>query len=422
MKPFLLAFILCIIAPVFSQTLVPYHKKNGKFIYVDSATMNPLSGKEWEYATFFDKGSDLAAVKSNKKWAVINRQENFIIQPDWGFIMVTDGIIYMQKDNTFSIKNFQLRELIPAGQKIDGFFFNTEPGSLIALYMVKDNQFVFGFMDKEGKIRIPFEYSDYKSYPPKPYFAVKKNEKWGFIDTSNSLIVPCEYENVEPPLEDNIITAQKNGKWGYIDSSNKLIIPFMYTDALPFRSGLSRVNLNGKWGYVNKSNDVIIDFQFEGAGPFIAGLAYVKLGGKYGLIDTTGKYIVPASYEFVSDVREGRVLFKQDKKYGFFNKTGNVVIPAQFDAISRFNEGLCFARRNNETGYIDSNGVFVILPDNYKKISMKDLMNSSNFRIVFNDFYNGFAAIEKHYYAGNKMVKNELVFYIDKTGRAFIEK
>jgi WG containing repeat len=423
MKLFSFLFGLVLFFPVFAQNLVPYAKKNGKFIYVDSASMTPISGKEWEQAHFFDEESNLAAVKGNKKWGFINRLESFIISPEWGYCYAMNGILFMQGNDTSSIKNSQLQELLPLGLRIDGFHMSSEAGSMISIYTMRDKEMQVAFLNQQGNLKIPFGYSAFKGSPNDGIFAVMKNNKWGLLDSGNNLIVPCLYENIESVKGADLFPVMQQSKWGFIDAQNNLVIPFNYPEAFPFSEGLSRVNLNGKWGYINKNNHVLIPFRFDAAAQFEKGLALVKEGDKYGMIDSSGKTIIPFTYTFLSGFYEDRAIFKEGNNYGFIDRNGRVVIPAQYEYVSRFSEGLCLVRNNSGVGFIDKNGNMVIPFRNYNNLSMKEIFKapSSDWSIIISDFSHGFSSVTKNYYSGKQLIQSDLLFYMDRTGREYHE-
>lgn len=423
MKLITLLFSLTIFSSAYTQNLVPFAKKNDKFIYVDSASMTPVSGKEWDLATFFDTASNLAAVRVNKKWGFINRLESFIISPEWGYCYAMNGILFMRRDGASSIKNSQLQELLPMGLKFDGFQVSSEAGSMISIYVMQGKELQVAFLNQQGMLKIPFEYADFKGSPNDGIFAVKKNNKWGLLDSGNNLMVPCMYEDIESAKGADLFPVMQQSAWGFIDVQNKTIIPFIYKEAYPFSEGLSRVSLNGKWGYINKNNQVVIPFRYDAAAQFEQGLALVKEGDKYGMIDSAGKTIIPFTYAFLSVFYEDRAIFKEGKNYGFIDRSGRVVIPAQYEYVSRFSEGLCLVRNNSGVGFIDPDGNVVIPFRNYNDLKLKGIFKATSpeSSIIISDFSHGFSSAKKNYYSGKQMIQSDLLFYMDRAGREYKE-
>ena len=83
-------------------------------------------------------------------------------------------------------------------------------------YAVKESNEKFGFIDKRGKIQIPFEYADVKTYK-KGHCVVKLRDKqsWGLINKFNAKVVPCFFKTVN--MNDDRIEM-------FDDKQNKYVI------------------------------------------------------------------------------------------------------------------------------------------------------------------------------------------------------
>ncbi len=63
-------------------------------------------------------------------------------------------------------------------------------------YAVKNEKELFGFIDKKGKIMIPFEYDDVKIFKKGHCVVTKGREKWGLINKFNAKIIPLYFKTV----------------------------------------------------------------------------------------------------------------------------------------------------------------------------------------------------------------------------------
>ena len=92
--------------------------------------------------------------------------------------------------------------------------------------------------------------------------------KFGYIDKTGKVVIPFKYDYF----------GEENYKSGYY-----------------FSEGLSAVKLNSKWGFIDKTGKEVIPPKYDLAGDFSEGLAAVGLIGedgykfKFGYIDKTGK-------------------------------------------------------------------------------------------------------------------------------------
>lgn len=121
-----------------------------------------------------------------------------------------------------------------------------------------------GFLDKQGKVAIPFLYERAKDFA-EGFAAVKKAGKWGFINKEGKNVIPCQYDKVAS-FREGLVAVVKNGKSGYINTKGKEIVPFIYDkpeDWEPlhdFHEGLAVVRKNGACGYVDKKGKSTFDF------------------------------------------------------------------------------------------------------------------------------------------------------------------
>lgn len=120
-----------------------------------------------------------------------------------------------------------------------------------------------GFLDKQGKVAIPFLYERAKDFS-EGFAAVKKAGKWGFINKEGKNVIPCQYDKVAS-FREGLVAVVKNGKSGYINTKGKEIVPFIYDkpeDWEPlhdFHEGLAVVKKNGVYGYVDKEGKSTFD-------------------------------------------------------------------------------------------------------------------------------------------------------------------
>lgn len=186
----------------------------------------------------------------------------------------------------------------------------------------------WGFIDKEGKTIIPFEYDD-ADYFFEGLARVKKNGKYGFIDKQGKIIIPFEYDDVGSFFK-GLANVKKNGKWGYIDKQDKTIIPFEYDEVRPFHQKIVSVKKNEKWGFIDVEGNTIVPFEFEEAKGFHCDRARLKKNEKWGFIDIEGNIVVPFEFEEANDFSYDRARLKKNGNWGFIDVDGNIVVPFKY--------------------------------------------------------------------------------------------
>nr|WP_314602837.1 WG repeat-containing protein [uncultured Capnocytophaga sp.] len=104
------------------------------------------------------------------------------------------------------------------------------------------------------------------------------------------------------------------------------------------------------------------NLKYGDQGNFREGFAWVRTAKRhngyylYGFIDEKGKEITPLKYEWVSPFRNGMAKVYQDHKYGFIDTTGKEVIPLKYDAIGEFLNGVTIVQIGGKQAFINKFG------------------------------------------------------------------
>lgn len=412
---------------------VPYRLKNDNYIFVDSATMKPISGKQWDDLNWFDKQTGFAPVMRKGKWGVVNRKEEFVMQPEWESAEIFDEMIWLKDDKKISVRNRQLQEILPRDLEIDnGEYYH---GVIAVFKNTKGNYKMTALLNKQGRILIPYDqYDSFAGFLAKGFIGVKKNGKWGISDAGGKLLTPCIYDSMYLNENDNWILVAKDGKYGIIDSVNNVKVPFEYEDGFNFVNGFARMKKDGKWGFINRNNAVKIPFKYHDESDFYSGLATVKINReKYGIIDTLDHWVIPPEYDYLSIIQDNRIIYKEkvfkDRyAYGYLDGSGRKVIPAEYYKLQDFSEGLGLISKFSKWGYeewgfIDTSGTIVIPLYRYAKLDFKDKFTNRiggvPIETYLSSFKFGFSSCWRYYYHNGHVKRKKVLFYIDRAGRHY---
>lgn len=242
----------------------------------------------------------------------------------------------------------------------------------------------YGFVDKEGSLRIPARYSDVHQF----FYgrvAAKEGKHWGYLNQQGKWIVSPRYTSAWDFGADGTATA------------------LIHTDAVKLGSGflaMTLVHQHYHYEKIDRSGKVLQTFDTDNgpAGipdkpvalpdPVIAALDgnNYLFAGKYGdlyamatkdcrtgdkpcnvyLYDAAGKRVSPQAYRYLSRLgyQEGFLSVQcagDGYKHGYVNRQGRQVIGCLYGATFPFNNGLAIvATRGKGYGVIDRNGRIVI--------------------------------------------------------------
>ena len=236
------------------EKYIPYLKKNGKYIYVNSENLNPV-GAGKEYDNMFLISEVLASINLKGKWGLIDkygkevvpiRFEEIIPQGEliWG--RKKTGMLPMGLINRIGFNHFTetaAKQILSycAGPLVEGF---------VKVHSKKDK---WGFIDKTGNLAIPIKWDQIGDFS-EGLARVKLNFNWGYINRSGEIVIPLKYEEVRS-FKGNYASIKMDGKWGCINRTGRQVVPPIYDYFGGFDEGLFQVELNGKWGYINQTGN-----------------------------------------------------------------------------------------------------------------------------------------------------------------------
>ena len=121
---------------------------------------------------------------------------------------------------------------------------------------VRNDNFLWGYIDKTGEVVIPYTWSDAYCFSEglAPVKGVK-SKKYGFIDKTGKLVIPhkwefLEFHNFHEGMAAVTFWCWFSKRWGFIDKSGKEVIPCKWKEARDFSNGIAEVmDENGQWHY-----------------------------------------------------------------------------------------------------------------------------------------------------------------------------
>ena len=177
----------------------------------------------------------------------------------------------------------------------------------------------------------------------------------GIVDESGKVVIPFEYWDIRSFSEG--LAAVQRRKWGFIDKTGKVVIPFEYWEVKSFSEGLAAVN-RGSWGFIDKTGKEVIPFEYWAVGDFSEGYAVVQRN-KWGVIDKNGKKVIPMNHSRVDAEaaanklrREERERVEQERIANLFSTFAKTYVEPrinEWEQKSEFETTAEWQQRVNET-------------------------------------------------------------------------
>ncbi|MFZ4707347.1 MAG: WG repeat-containing protein [Bacteroidales bacterium] len=310
--------------PVKSGKEFQYIDKEGKII------INP----QFSEATVFRNG--LALVKSSgnePKWGFITDDGKYSISATYKAATVfSDDLAWVVSENsapTAINAKGEVKITLTDAQMVRIF----KEG--LAAYSIMDSLGVkWGFVDKEGKVKINPQFTNVGNFSDGKCAVCNKEMKWGYIDLEGKISINNQFDGANEFINGKAV-VNSAGKSGVIDEKGKYLINPQFSNML-VDNDMFLFEQDGKWGWCDKEGKIIINAQFPDAYPFNGtDLAAVKSGETFGYIDKTGKIVINPQFDHAIPFNGKLALVQSSSKIGFIDKEGKYVINPQFDEISQ---------------------------------------------------------------------------------------
>ncbi len=203
------------------------------------------------------------------------------------------------------------------------------------MFASKNETFKSGFIGKDGKVKIGFDYVDALSFA----------------------------EGLAP-------VTRTGGTYGYINTDNLFVIPPTFDNAGEFQDGLALVEKNTKSFYIDKTGNALLfadKAEYYPVSSYANGVCWVVTAdGTYRLLGADGNFVKDTNYIWVSSFNDDVCWVSTnygedflDFEMQLIDAKGTTLIPSgQYTSAGAFNDGVCWAKRSldNTLVLIDKNG------------------------------------------------------------------
>lgn len=232
-----------------------------------------------------------------------------------------------------------------------------------------DENDLYGYLDYEGNIVIPAQYS-YANLFQGGVAQVTLNDEDVFIDLSGkelfkrSTIADQFEEEVYGPdiytFSDGLARVETYSAAGYIDKSGKFVIPMgKYSGGSDFGSGVVQVfDEDYNSFFIDKEQERLFepneDYTYN---VFVNGrsIIYNYDNEQYGVVNQAGEIIAKPLFDYAEDFVGHLALYKEVGKYGVINQKGEILLKPTFKDALITEDGYIIGYDGVFTTFLDSN-------------------------------------------------------------------
>ena len=262
----------------------------------------------YDEITFFNSpNSTLIPVRRGNLWGYIDSDGNPVVPPRYDKAGVFyDGMARVMKDGLIGYVDAEGREVITpqfreAQPFVNGYAEIKQQGTVW--------EYRYAYINRHGEIVSDPLYDPARYYQNIELAVVRQNGQFGYIDENGKIKIPLQYDEAYAFVGEQA-RVKKNGKYGFINSRGEAITPMEYDfadDFPPYKT---------TWYYDDGM------------------LARVKKADKYGFIDRQGKYAVPLKYDMASAFNGNYAVVRRHDKEGLIGACGSVIFSPRYDEIA----------------------------------------------------------------------------------------
>ncbi len=246
---------------------------------------------------------------------------------------------------------------------------------------------LYGAVDADGNIVIPFEYDLLKQFCEGVSVAVK-NKRYFFIDVNGKRASEKDYDFLTSLLDGKAVASDKR-KVSLVTKDNEVIIePGKYEFLHLFPHGLiSATNIERKKGMIDENEKVIYPFEYNGLLSYLD-LVFLRKDKLWAVADTKGNLISDFEFSRIShNAGEDHVsVVKEDQRYTM-NHEGKIL--EDLLIVSAFSNGYAQCVKNDRYGFVNRDYELAIDYQFHKVFSFK------NEKCIVKDDMGNFGIIDK---------------------------
>jgi uncharacterized protein len=245
-------------------------------------------------------------IKRNGLWGVIDKNNQFIIEPKYQSIRLADEDFALHPNVYLWVKQVDFYELVCLDEKRQ-----------LQTYLPQQLEEVYNF---DGHIAV-----------------VKQHGKMGYLHCNGQWHILPQWDEAWD-FNNGYAQVCNQGKFGFINQQGQVVVDIKYDETFDMsKNGIARVCLNQRVRLVRANGTLVLSEcdSIEWSDDFPGYLA-VK-NGKKALFLCDGRQVGDWSWDNIAPLIANQfVAIKQNKHIGILNWQGQIVIAPQFAAISAF--------------------------------------------------------------------------------------
>jgi len=184
------------------------------------------SGSSWSYYNVNDGKlfgdyeeatalNEIAAVKKNGSWNIIDSKGSEIVNDPYDDVAVDEKGIAYRNERLFVKQNGSWYMIDAEGKKITDEAFEDARLFADTTYAAVKKNGKWGYIDNSGKWFIEPTYDEARSFS-NGFAAVKIGDKWGFINSDKELCIECQFDDAKEFSDNGSVFVKEGEEWQFL--------------------------------------------------------------------------------------------------------------------------------------------------------------------------------------------------------------
>ena len=229
-----------------AEGIAPVVDEEGKAYYIDNAGNKKkviLNVENIQQLGMIE--GDLFALYDGKVWGFYNSDGVCLFGGYEQVSNIGNGVAACMKDGKWTLLNAKGEDL--TGKTYTGVVMDEKKIVYRNSRMFVEDGDGYQMIDIQGAVQGKQKYQDVRLFNDTTYAAVKIDGLWGFVDKDGKVVIPAQYEEARS-FANGMAAVKVDGQWGFIDMEGNIVIEPQFSGAKDFTGiGTVYVHTGKEW-------------------------------------------------------------------------------------------------------------------------------------------------------------------------------
>ena len=190
----------------------------------------------------------------------------------------------------------------------------------------------YGLLSPAGVVLLAARFSEVKILHDDLFF-FKNNRRWGGVDGTGTEVFPPAFDSFQKLNEQFFILVSKNLKYLYSHAAKDIVSKDEYTTFYNFSTDQVLTKKQRRLGLLDNVGKMILSPKYHEIHAYTDSLYRVNYEGKWGIVDLHDEIIIPFDYDYIAPSSNRVCAAKKGKFFTAINLDGEELLEAKYQQI-----------------------------------------------------------------------------------------